>query len=208
MSSAGGRTVALFGGSFNPPHIAHLLAATYVRAMHESIDALWIIPCFSHAFAKSLVSFEHRVSMCERTFVSLPNVEISLVEKHLDGPSRTIRTVRHLTDKHPGWRFRLVIGSDILAEGHRWEKFDELLELAAPIVLGRVGWAGGEGACLPNVSSTEIRDAIARGDNDYPSRWVVPSVMRYIQDNRLYGSGHTLADSTKKAVNFGGVVGK
>ena len=56
--------VALLGGSFNPPHVGHLLAAQYVRAT-QGVDEVWLMPAYRHPFGKALESFEHRVRMCE-----------------------------------------------------------------------------------------------------------------------------------------------
>src|SRR5207245_3074255 len=64
--------IALFGGSFDPPHVGHLLAAAYVLAV-EPIDELWLVPVYQHPFAKPLVaSYEHRVALCERLATQLP----------------------------------------------------------------------------------------------------------------------------------------
>jgi nicotinate-nucleotide adenylyltransferase len=56
--------IALFGGSFNPPHVAHQLVALYVLET-QPIDELWIVPVYTHALGKQLADYEHRVAMCE-----------------------------------------------------------------------------------------------------------------------------------------------
>ena len=56
--------VALLGGSFNPPHVGHLLAAHYVRAT-QGVDEVWLMPAYHHPFGKALADFEHRAAMCE-----------------------------------------------------------------------------------------------------------------------------------------------
>ncbi len=176
----------MFGGSFNPPHIAHVLAATFVLAM-EDVDALWIVPCFRHPFSKSLASFEDRFAMCERAFSWLPGIEISTVERDLAGESRTVRTLRHLREQHPGWRWRLVIGTDIVSEAPRWHAFDEVERLAPPIVLVRRGFErDDEASVFPEVSSTQIREALGRGDWGWAQSWVPPAVLRLIQERGLY----------------------
>ena len=55
--------VALIGGSFNPPHVGHLLAAHFVRAT-EPVDEVWLVPADEHPFGKPLAPFEHRLRMC------------------------------------------------------------------------------------------------------------------------------------------------
>ena len=86
--------VAIFGGSFNPPHVAHVLAVTYVLAT-EDLDEILVVPCFRHPFAKELAPFEDRFAMCELAMAWLPKVTVSRVEQELGGESRTLRTVEH-----------------------------------------------------------------------------------------------------------------
>ena len=59
------RRIALYGGSFNPPHAGHLLVTAYVLATCE-VDGLWLMPAFRHPFGKELAPFEDRVEMCRR----------------------------------------------------------------------------------------------------------------------------------------------
>ncbi|MCU0694316.1 MAG: nicotinate-nicotinamide nucleotide adenylyltransferase, partial [Polyangiaceae bacterium] len=121
--------VAVFGGSFNPPHVGHVLVASYLLAMMEC-DRVLVVPCFRHPFGKSLAPFEVRLQMCEAAFGWMPRVEISTVERDLGGESRTLRTLRHIADAHPGWSLRLVIGTDVVQEAPRWYGFDEVEKLA------------------------------------------------------------------------------
>jgi hypothetical protein len=58
------RSVALLGGSFNPPHVGHLLLAQYVLAT-APVDELWLLPTFRHAFGKDLAPYDDRLAMCE-----------------------------------------------------------------------------------------------------------------------------------------------
>jgi nicotinate-nucleotide adenylyltransferase len=159
--------VGIFGGSFNPPHVAHVLAAAYVLACAE-IDRLLVIPAYQHPFAKALTPFSDRLEMCRRAFGDLARVDISAVEEQLGGESRTVRTLEHLHEQHPDWRMRLIVGADVVHEMDRWWSPERVRELAPPIVLGRIGIAppaGFEDAprVLPEVSSTAIRTALAAG---------------------------------------------
>ena len=71
--------VAIFGGSFNPPHLAHQMAALYVLET-AAIDELWIVPAFQHPFGKVLAPFAHRLEMCELAAAALgPRVKVSAV---------------------------------------------------------------------------------------------------------------------------------
>ncbi|MGH7285579.1 MAG: nicotinate-nicotinamide nucleotide adenylyltransferase [Polyangiaceae bacterium] len=181
--------VAIFGGSFNPPHVAHVLAAALVLAT-EPVDRLLVVPAFRHPFAKDLAPFDARVKMCERAMGDLPGVEVSRVEEELGGESRTLRTLEHLREGHPDWRMRLVMGGDLVGESGKWHRFDEIQKIAPPIVLGRVGFeaAPGTSALLPDVSSTDVRKKIADGKWSELARLVPRSVIAFVREQNLYGA--------------------
>jgi len=69
--------VAIYGGSFNPPHVAHQLAALYVLET-QPVDELWFVPCFKHPFEKALESFEDRLEMCRRAAAPLGPLGLDL----------------------------------------------------------------------------------------------------------------------------------
>ncbi|MEM9493118.1 MAG: nicotinate (nicotinamide) nucleotide adenylyltransferase [Myxococcota bacterium] len=178
--------VALFGGSFNPPHLAHQMVCLYVLET-SAVDAVWMIPTYRHPFAKELIAFEHRYAMCQRACRGLGGrAEVSAIEAELDLPvSRTLDTVNALAERHPGTRFRLVIGADILAETDKWYRWDEVARLAPPLVVGRGGYGDGGAAIeLPRISSTQVRAILARGESAVPL--VSRSVMDYIAEQGLY----------------------
>jgi len=179
--------VFLFGGSFNPPHIAHVFAVTYVLATEE-VDQVAVVPCYVHPFAKELAPFEHRFAMCERAMGWLPRTKVLRVEEELGGESRTLRTVEHLRKMHPDWRLRLVLGADVLLEGPRWQGFDRLTELAPPIILGRAGvlTPNAPRAILPEVSSSAIRDAVREGRLGDIAALLPREVLAYIESQGIY----------------------
>jgi nicotinate-nucleotide adenylyltransferase len=178
--------VAVFGGSFNPPHVAHVLACTLLLSV-EPLDIVLVVPAYKHPFGKPLAPFHDRVTMCELAMGWIPHVLVSRVEEEMGGESRTLRTLEHLAQKHPEWALRLVIGADILAEAPRWFGFDAIGKLAPPIVLARAGSDGGVGpALLPEVSSTQVRAAVARGDWTAVERLVPRSVVTHIREAGLY----------------------
>jgi nicotinate-nucleotide adenylyltransferase len=183
--------VGVFGGSFNPPHVAHVLACALVRSVEE-VDRVLVVPTYEHPFAKPLAPFDDRVRMCELAMACMPDVEVSRVEQDLGGESRTLRTLEHLARAHTGWRLRLIIGADILAEAPRWAGFEVIAKLAPPIVLGRAGTdagaAAGVPALLPEVSSTQVRAAIARGAWTDVAKLVPRSVLAYVRARGLYGA--------------------
>ena len=181
--------VGVFGGSFNPPHIAHVLACAVVLSTEE-VDVLLVVPAFRHPFGKPLEPFDDRVTMCELAVAWMPHVEISRIEEELGGESRTLRTLEHLSKAHPDYALRLVIGADVLADAPRWFGFQAIAELAPPIVLGRAGvHVPHPGpALLPDVSSTRVREAIARGDWDEAAKLVPRKVLAHIRARGLYGA--------------------
>jgi nicotinate-nucleotide adenylyltransferase len=179
--------VFLFGGSFNPPHIAHVLAISYVLATCE-VDLVAVVPCYLHPFAKELAPFDDRFAMCERAMGWLPKTSILRVEEELGGESRTLRTVEHLRKVHPDWRLRLVLGADVLLDGPRWQGFDRVAELAPPVILGRAGVVAPHAppAVLPDVSSSAIREAIRAGNAAEVAPLLPRGVLAYIEARGLY----------------------
>jgi nicotinate-nucleotide adenylyltransferase len=181
--------VGVFGGSFNPPHVGHVLACALVLSTQD-VDRVLVVPTYRHPFAKDLAPYDDRVRMCELAVGPLLGVEVSRVEEELGGESRTLRTLEYLAERHPDWRMRLVIGSDLLAEAPRWFRFDAIETLAPPIVLARTGAeaAGTVPVQLPEVSSTQVRDAIARGAWDELRDRVPRRALEYLRTKGLYGA--------------------
>jgi nicotinate-nucleotide adenylyltransferase len=180
--------VALFGGSFNPPHVAHQLAALYLLETRP-LDELWLIPCFRHPFEKALEGFDDRMRMCERLAAPLgPRVRVSDIERRLGGESRTLLTVRALQSEHPDAAFEVVIGSDLVAETSRWFGIEELRQRSRFLVVGRTGFSGtgpAEQVAMPAVSSTDVRERLRSGR---PVDHLVPRrVLDYIRERGLYG---------------------
>ena len=114
--------VAVFGGSFNPPHVAHVLACALLLSV-EDIEQVVVVPTYKHPFAKALAPFEDRLRMCELAMGCMARVVVSRVEEEIGGESRTLRTLEHLVSTHPDWSLRLAVGADILAEAPRWYGF-------------------------------------------------------------------------------------
>lgn len=175
--------VALYGGSFNPPHLAHQLAMTCVLSTAR-VDEVWMVPTFKHPFDKQLAPFADRVRMCELATADFARVRVSRVEEELGGESYTLTTVQALRTRHPDDRFALVIGADLVAERERWHGWSELKTLVDFIVVGRQGSPATGAIELPPISSTMVRDKIARGE---PIDAIVPArVVDYIRERGLY----------------------
>ncbi len=182
--------VALFGGSFDPPHVGHQMAMLYVLATAR-VDRLLMVPCFRHPFDKRLRAYEHRLAMARLAAEPFDGrVEVSDVERRLGGESRTLNTVKALYAERPGIRIGVVIGADLLGERERWWGYPELMRLVDFIVVGRAGHVApdaGAPVALPDVSSTEIRARLARGES---VKGLVPSaVLDYIAAQGLYREG-------------------
>jgi nicotinate-nucleotide adenylyltransferase len=182
-------TLAIFGGSFNPPHVSHVLAVTLVLST-SAVDRLLVIPTYRHPFAKSLAPYDDRVKMCELAMGWIPRVEISRVEEELGGDSLTLRTLEHIQSKQPNEKLRLVMGADVLLEADKWFRFDAVKKIAPPLVLGRAGFSanGAPKPILPEISSTEVRARIAKNDWTYLEPLVPRTVLAYIRDKGLYGA--------------------
>jgi len=188
--------VALFGGSFNPPHVAHQLVALYVLET-QPVDALWIAPTYVHPFEhKKLTSYEHRTRMCELMAAALgPRAVVSNIEEELAQrpgfrASRTLDLVTVLVDER-GLEVRLVVGTDILAETSKWYRWDDVVAKAPLIVVGREGAAPPPGSVvtgvqMPAISSTRVRGAFASGDPASAENLVPRSVYSYIVQHNLY----------------------
>jgi nicotinate-nucleotide adenylyltransferase len=183
----GGRAVALLGGSFNPPHVAHLMAAYWTLATQE-VHEVWLLPAFVHPFGKALAPFEDRVRMCELAARLVRGVAVCTAEAELAGDplvGKTARTLEHLTAKHPTHRFALVVGADVLQDTSKWYRWDRVQALARIVVVGREGYPPVPGApSLPAISSTEVRARLSRGED--VSGLVPRAVAEYAIGRRLY----------------------
>lgn len=187
------RTVALLGGSFDPPHLGHVALAQWALGTGE-VDEVWFVPCRCHPFGKRLAPWADRVAMCQHAVETLgERVRVEPIEAHLgpaDKPSHTVDTVRALQARHPGVEFRLLGGSDVAAQIERWRESERLRELAPPLFAQRRGHEESslEGdAELPRVSSTEVQARLRAGEPI--SGLVPPRVEAHIAEHSLYGSG-------------------
>ncbi|MEZ4321409.1 MAG: nicotinate-nicotinamide nucleotide adenylyltransferase [Myxococcota bacterium] len=158
------KRVAVYGGSFNPPHVGHAMVAAWLR-WTDRVDEVWLVPTFDHAFGKVLLPFDLRVELCTALAETVgPWVLTNPIEQDLPVPSYTVDTLGVLAKRHPNHRFHLVVGADVLPETPRWKAWSTIEERFAPIVVGRGGYPDVSGApTFPTVSSTAIRDALVQG---------------------------------------------
>jgi len=178
--------LGVFGGEFDPPHAGHLAVARAVRDQLR-LDGLLIVPAGTppHRAASSTPA-DQRLRMAELAFAGEPGVEVSRIEIDREGPSYTVDTLRALA---PGNELVLVVGAD--QDVDTWHLADEVRRLAQVVVAPRAGGAAAlhhpgviELDMAPvDVSSTEVREALARGGGDGD---VAPAVLELIRREGLY----------------------
>lgn len=162
-------TVAVFGGSFSPPHIGHALVAAWLR-WSGLADEVCLVPVYQHPFSGRTgtlrkdvqAPYAARVRWCRALASTVgPWVRVSDIESTLDGPSYTANTLDALSDSHPGHRFRLVLGTDLLRDVDKWHRWHRIADNYAPIVVGRGGYDDSPSSpTFPVVSSTDIRQRL------------------------------------------------
>lgn len=182
------RRVAVYGGSFDPPHLGHVLSVAWALSA-APIDEVWIIPTWKHAFAKAHgASFEERMKMCELAFAPLRDIVFCDVERRLGGVSRTLVTLEALGADHPDAQLRLLVGADVLPTTDQWYRWNEVARIAPPLVVGREGYPASPHCpiAIPNVSSTDIRSALA--EDREPVGLIPSAVIEYIRRRGLYAS--------------------
>jgi nicotinate-nucleotide adenylyltransferase len=175
------KTIAYFGGAFNPPHMGHLLVATYVRACHPEIP-LWIAPSARHPYGKEMAPFRTRMEWCELMAQRVrgagkraqKSVVVSDIEKRTRGLGRTLLIVRALRRELGDVNIMLVVGADNYDSRDKWFKIKELEKEASFFVLGRGGSrdATAQHLSIPEVSSSEIRQRLLEGQ---PCEGLVPA---------------------------------
>lgn len=188
---------ALFGGTFDPIHNAHLEIA---RAAADRFDLskVLFVPAANppHKPDRAVSSWEDRVRLAELACADDPRFEVSRIEDPAArvGPSYSILTIEKLRAAGV-WPLAFLIGADAFAEIRTWYRWKDVVAAVEFIVVTRPGWSSGEvppgavvrelaGLELP-VSSSEIRRQLAEG----ASKVAVPdAVLRYIREHHLYRS--------------------
>lgn len=195
---------AVYGGSFDPPHMGHQMACLYLLQALAA-DAIWLVPTGQHAFGKALIPYRHRRAMCERMAAPFGDqVLVNDIEEQQGGMSYTIDTLLALRSRHPERRFALVIGADVVADLPRWHRAAELVQMSPLVVIGRAGvvppatvtvgstvlFVSSPQIDMPDISSRSLRAAL--GESDYTAavdRKMPRSVAEYIQTHGLYQGG-------------------
>ena len=197
--------IGIVGGSFDPPHVAHLIMAETVREALR-LDVVLFMPAGTQPLKqdREATHEDHRVAMTELAIAGNPAFALSRVDVDRHGPSYTADSLEHLRKEYGGldraamW---FVIGSDSLLNLHRWREPGRILAQARLAVVRRPGYEAGLGALeervpgvtaavdwvdapLMEISSTDIRERLRQGRS---ARYRVPApVLAYIEQHGLY----------------------
>src|SRR6059036_4300308 len=129
----------LFGGSFDPVHLGHLVAA---EAAAEALQMkVRLMPAREQPFkhAAHVATPEQRAEMLDLAVAGNPRLAVERIELTLPAPSYTVRTLQALAEREPGNRFALLLGADAAAELAAWHQVDALPGLADVVVFARPG---------------------------------------------------------------------
>ena len=207
--------IALFGGTFNPPHIGHIRAA---KALCREIcpDLLYILPASlpPHKMIDAGDNPAHRFAMARLAFRGLPcDTVVSALELCRRGKSYTADTLAYLKTLHPDAEFFLYVGADMLESFESWHNFREISDGCTLVTAPRAPEEekellscgkrfekeyGSRVLFLPltpfRAASTTLRNEIARGDTKECNKLLTDDIRGYIIENKLY-SGRKSAEN-------------
>jgi len=194
--------IGVFGGTYNPPHLGHLVCAqeAYIQL---GLDLVMLIPVFTppHKPLDDEPGPEHRLELCRLAAAGDERIVVADLETSRPGPSYTVDTLQELKTKEPDNELFLILGGDVAAGLSRWRAPERVLELATPAVANRRGTPRARAAAalgaLPGgararffsmpwigVSSTMVRRRVRAGQ---PIRYLVPdAVAAYIDAKGMY----------------------
>jgi nicotinate-nucleotide adenylyltransferase len=194
--------LGLLGGTFNPPHIAHLVCAQEAYVGLE-LDRVVFIPVYEppHKEVEAEPGVEHRIALCQAAVGDDPRFAVSRIEANVPGRSYTVDTLRRLHESSPEDELTFIVGGDMAHALPTWHEPEAVLALATLGVAEREGvrrndiaerLSGLAGADrirffdMPrlDISSSMIRRRVAHG---HPIRYLVPdAVASYIASQGLY----------------------
>ena len=199
-----GVRIGVFGGTFDPIHMGHLVVAEDARAALE-LDKVLFIPAGEPWFKsyRQITESHHRLAMVRLAVEDNPDFAVSDIEVRRSGPSYTVDTLAELHDQYADAEFTVILGLDALREIDRWYQPRRVFEMASVVGMARPGTsldpsvlnAAIPGASsrmrlvdstLIDISGTDIRQRVTAGRS---IRYRVPAaVERYVYENRLYVS--------------------
>ena len=195
--------IGVFGGTFDPPHLGHLILASEARSQLGLTQLLWVLTALPpHKRGQVISPLEDRLAMIRLALKDEPNFELSLVDITRPGPHYTLETLNLLRQQNAGSALVLVIGGDSLRDLPQWHRptdvlaacdgigvmrrpGDEIdlseLEMRLPGLIEKVSFVD---APLLEISSHEIRERARQG---LPFKYYVPAeVHQYILAHHLY----------------------
>ena len=195
--------IGLFGGTFDPPHLGHLILASEAYSQLGLDRLLWILtPEPPHKQDQNITSVEHRLAMVNLAIQDNPTFELSRVELDRPGPHYTLETIQLVAEQFPDSDITPIIGGDSLRDLPKWNRPTELLqachrigvmrrpgeqeniedlEMQLPGISSKVQYVD---APLLEIASRELRNRIADGK---PFRYYLhPAVYEYINSHHLY----------------------
>ena len=197
MTSTASLRIGLFGGTFDPPHVGHLVTAVNVRhALNLDIVMLMVAnDPWQKSGARDVTTAEDRFAMVEAAVSVVDGVIAGRDEIDRGGPSYTADTLMALAEKHPGAELFTIVGDDAAAGLTSWTRVEQVAQYSQLVVVDRPGvavdlpkqfnWLRVESPRL-EVSSTDLRSRFSDGRPlDY---LVTEPVLRVIEERGLYGS--------------------
>lgn len=192
------RRIGLFGGTFDPPHVGHLVTAVNVRhalQLDEVILMVANVPWQKHG-TREITDAMGRLAMVEAAVQDVDGLSAGRLEIDLGGHSYTADTLRELGQRNPGAELFTIVGDDAAAALTTWERYEEVVERSTMVVVDRPGapvelpanveWVRVEVPRL-EVSSTDLR---ARFDDGRPLDYLLTEpVLEVIASQGLYGGG-------------------
>ena len=191
-----GERIGILGGTFDPPHVGHIVAAVGVRhvlSLHRVLVTPANIP-WQKRGVRDVTPIADRLAMTRAAFADLEGIEVSTVELDRGGDTYTVDTLIALQEARPDDEHWLIVGSDVARQLDTWHRPDVVRSLTRMVVYERPGSVGArppagwpfELVDLPllDVSSTDIRDRVRRGE---PIDGLVPpSVADIVRRRGLY----------------------
>jgi nicotinate-nucleotide adenylyltransferase len=191
------RHIGIFGGTFDPPHLGHLLVAMHVRE-RLGLERIILVPSATspHKRDRSLTAPGQRLAMVRLSVAGVPDMEVSDIEVRRGGVSYSVDTLLALQRENPGAALTLLIGMDNLPDFGTWRDPEGILRVARVVVMTRPGYqAPGTSDAYARlmqlcpvpeieIASRDIRRRVSEGKSIH---WMVtPEVEHYISQHGLY----------------------
>jgi nicotinate-nucleotide adenylyltransferase len=189
------RRIGVMGGTFDPIHNGHLVAASEVASAFK-LDEVVFVPTGSPYQKQNVTPAEHRYLMTVIATASNPRFKVSRIDIDRGGDTYTVDTLQEMQELYPGADLVFISGADAIAQILAWKEVERLWSLAHFVAVSRPGHKltipkAPEGSIssleIPAlaISSTDVR---RRVDNGYPVWYLVPDgVVQYIAKHELYG---------------------